>query len=272
MIVDSHCHLDFPDFAEDIDGVLQRCRDIDMTALVTICTTVARFPAIYELTARDPMIWCSVGTHPNYVPEEPDAKLEDILTHARLPKVVAIGEAGLDFHYMKSSPQEQEKVFRTHIEAARQTGLPLVIHSRDAEDETIRILRDEYSAGPFKAVLHCFSSKAHLAQAGLEMGMYVSFSGIVTFKAAEELRAVARNCPRDRILIETDAPFLAPVPKRGKRNQPSYVAHTCAHLADTLGMTADELATLTTDNFFALFTKATPTLIRPSARPVLDQA
>jgi TatD DNase family protein len=255
MLVDSHCHLDFPDFAEERDAVVARAVAEGVGMMVTISTRVRRFESILAIAETYENVFCSVGTHPHNAGEEADVSTGELVDLSAHPKVVAIGEAGLDYFYDRSPRDVQADVFRRHIDAARRTGLPLVIHSRDADSDMDAILRDERGKGAFPFILHCFSSGAALAQAGVELGGYVSFSGILTFKKSEELRAIARMIPRDRLLVETDAPYLAPVPFRGKRNEPAYVAHTASVLAETLGMSADEVAALTTANFFRCFSK-----------------
>jgi TatD DNase family protein len=255
MLVDSHCHLDFPDFAEERDAVVARAVAAGVGMMVTISTRVRRFESILAIAETYENVFCSVGTHPHNAGEEADVSTGELVDLSAHPKVVAIGEAGLDYFYDRSPRDVQADVFRRHIDAARRTGLPLVIHSRDADSDMEAILRDERGKGAFPFILHCFSSGAALAQAGVELGGYVSFSGILTFKKSEELRAIARMIPRDRLLVETDAPYLAPVPFRGKRNEPAYVGHTASVLAETLGMSADEVAALTTANFFRCFSK-----------------
>lgn len=255
MLVDSHCHLDFPDFAEERAAVIARAVQAGIGRMVTISTRVKRFSHILEIAEAHEEVFCSVGTHPHNAAEELDVTVEDLIQLAAHPKVVAIGEAGLDFHYDKSPRPDQAQGFRTHIAAARETKLPLVIHARSADDAMIAMLEEESGKGPFPFVLHCFSSGRRLAEAGVALGGYVSFSGILTFKNSEELRAIAAGVPRDRLLVETDAPYLAPVPHRGKRNEPAFVAHTANVLADTTGVSADEIAKITTENFFHLFNK-----------------
>ena len=255
MLVDSHCHLDFPELAEDRAGVLARARAAGVGRMVTISTRVRRFDEIRAIAEAHDEVWCSVGTHPHNAAEEPDVTVDELVRLAGHPKVVAIGEAGLDYFYDHAPREAQAAGFRTHIAAARQTGLPLVIHARDADDDVAAILTEETGKGAFPFILHCFSSGRALAEAGVKLGGYVSFSRILTFRKSEELRAIARDLPRDRLLVETDAPYLAPVPFRGKTNEPAFVAHTAAVLAETLGVSADEIARITTDNFFRLFTK-----------------
>ena len=262
MLVDSHCHLDFADFDADRAELLARARSNGVQTMVTISTRIMKFPHIKAIAESDADIWCSVGTHPHNAHEEPDTTVEELIALAQHPKCVAIGEAGLDYHYDKSPRDVADRVFRTHIAAARQTGLPLVIHARDADEDMIAVLRDEMGKGAFPALLHCFSSGAELARVGVELGLMVSFSGILTFKNSEDIRAIARSVPLERLLVETDAPYLAPPPYRGKRNEPAYVAETAKVLADVKGVSADEMARITTDNFFRVFTKAK----RPEAR------
>ena len=256
MLVDSHCHLDFADFDVDRAELLARARATGVATMVTISTRIKKFPQIAAIAESDPDIWCSVGTHPHNAHEEPDTSVADLIALAQHPKCVAIGEAGLDYHYDKSPRDVADRVFRVHIAAARETGLPLVIHARDADDDMIAVLRDEMGKGAFPAVLHCFSSGAELARVGVELGLMVSFSGILTFKNSEDIRAIAKTVPLERLLVETDAPYLAPPPYRGKRNEPAYVVETAKVLADVKGVSADEMARITTDNFFRVFTKA----------------
>lgn len=255
MLVDSHCHLDFPDFADELDDVVQRARDAGLGRMVTICTRVRKFDQVLAVAERFNDVFCSVGTHPHNAAEELDITAEDLIAHSQNPKVVAIGEAGLDYHYDKSPRDAQTQGFRVHIEAARQTGLPLVIHARSADDDMMAILEEETRAGAFPAVLHCFSSSRDLAMKGIELGLYVSFSGILTFKNSPEIREIAQEMPKDRVLVETDAPYLAPVPMRGKRNEPAFTAHTASVLADVWQMPVEQVWEQTTDNFFNLFSK-----------------
>lgn len=255
-IVDSHCHLDFDVLQSDLPGVISRAKTAGVHLMVTISTRVGKFGEILKIAEDNPAVYCSVGTHPNNAAEEPDISAEQLVDLARHPKVIGIGEAGLDFYYDRAGPDVQEKSFRAHIEAARETGLPLIIHSRDAENKTLEILQTEMAKGAFKPLLHCFSSKQKLAQGGLELGAYVSFSGILTFKSAQEIRDSAKIVPMERLLVETDAPFLAPVPYRGKPNQPAYTAETLRCLAEVKGINSNEMARITSDNFFTLFNKA----------------
>lgn len=256
MLVDHHCHLDFPDFADDLDGVVARAGAAGVGLMVTISTRIRQFDKVLGVAERFDNVFCSVGTHPHNAHEELDIPVAEIVRLSEHPKVVAIGEAGLDYHYDHSTPDAQAEGFRNHIKAARQTGLPLEIHARAADDDTIAIIEDELQAGgPFPAILHCFTGSKKMAHRAVELGLTVSFSGIVSFKAAPELRELAAELPLDRILVETDAPYLAPVPFRGKTNEPSYVVHTAKVVAEARGMTLDDLASATTDNFFNLFQK-----------------
>jgi TatD DNase family protein len=257
LLIDSHCHLDFPDFADDLPGVIARAKAAGIDRMVTISTRVAKAETYREIAERYPEVFFTVGTHPHQAAEEPDTPLATIVGAVAHPRCIAVGEAGLDFFYDKSPRDVQERVFRTHIAAARESGLPLVIHARDADAEMIRILTEEHGRGRFDAVLHCFSSGRRLAEVGVELGFYVSFSGILTFKNSEEIRTIAREVvPRDRLLVETDAPFLAPAPHRGKRNEPAYVAHTARVLGETIGVGSEEIAEITTSNFDRLFRRS----------------
>ena len=255
MLVDSHCHLDFPAFDAERDAILQRAGEAGVGLMVTISTRVRRFDRIRAIAGAYPNVFCSVGTHPHNAGEETDVTTEELVSLSAYEKCVAIGEAGLDYHYDKSPREAQAAGLRTHIAAARQTGLPLVIHARNADSDMEAILVEEAGKGPFPFLLHCFSSGARLAEIGVELGGYVSFSGILTFKNSEEIRAIARNVPENRLLVETDAPYLAPPPHRGKRNEPAFVRHTALCLAETLGRSIEEIEALTTCNFFRLFSK-----------------
>jgi TatD DNase family protein len=255
MIIDSHCHLDFPDFAAELDGVILRARQAGIVRLVTISTRVHRHGEVLAIAERFPDVYCSVGTHPHYAHEELDVSAADLVARTRAAKVVALGEAGLDYHYDNSPRDAQERGFRTHIAAARATGLPLVIHSREADADTARILEEETGKGAFAAVLHCFTGGADLARRAVALGHFISFTGILTFKNSAALRAIAAELPADRILVETDAPYLAPGRYRGKRNEPAYVVETANVLAEARGVSFDEIARQTTENFFKLFAK-----------------
>jgi TatD DNase family protein len=256
MLVDSHCHLDFPDFKDELDAVMQRATDAGVGTILTICTHLSRFDRVVALAERFDNVFCTVGVHPHEAAREPRVTAEDLARMADHPKVVGFGETGLDYYYEHSPRAEQQQSFRTHIAAARIAGLPVVVHTRDAEADTARILDEEQKKGPFTGVLHCFSSTRKLAENAIEMGFYISFSGVVTFKKADDLRATAAALPIDRVLVETDAPYLAPVPKRGRRNEPSYVAYTANEVARVRAMNTEDFAEATTDNFFQLFAKA----------------
>lgn len=255
MLIDSHCHLDFPDLSVEVEAVLARAQAEGVGRFITISTRVKRFAQIRDLIDRFEPVYGSVGTHCHHAAEEDDIPLETLIELAAHPKIVAIGEAGLDYHYDFSPREVQERGFRKHIAAARQTGLPLVIHAREADQDVGDILEDEMGKGAFSAVLHCFSSGAELARRGLDLGCYISFSGILTFKKSEELRAIAKATPPERLLVETDAPYLAPQPWRGKRNEPAYVAHTAKILGETIGLDAAAIARQTSENALRLFSK-----------------
>jgi len=255
MLVDSHCHLDFPDFSGELDAIVGRARDAGVGRMVTISTKVKKQADLLAIAERFPDVFCSIGTHPHSAHEELDITTADLVARTRHPKVVAIGEAGLDYHYDNSPRDDQERGFRTHIAAARQTGLPLVIHARDADEDIAGILEEETARGAFPFVLHCFTGGPKLARRGLALGGYVSFSGVVTFKNSEALRDIAKDVPLDRLLVETDAPYLAPEPLRGRTNEPANVAYTARRLADVRGVTEAEIAAATTDNFFRQFKK-----------------
>jgi TatD DNase family protein len=255
MLVDSHCHLDFPDLKADLDGVVDRARKAGIGRMVTISTRVKRQQELLDIAARFDDVFCSVGTHPHHADEELDIDSAELVRRAVHPKVVAIGEAGLDYHYDTAPRDAQEQGFRTHIAAARETKLPLVIHAREADDDVARILEEETGKGAFPAVLHCFTGGRDLAMRAVALGHYVSFTGIITFKNSQAIRDIAAELPADRILVETDAPYLAPNPYRGKKNEPSFVVETAKMLAQTRGVTPDEIARQTTENFFRLFSK-----------------
>jgi TatD DNase family protein len=253
MLIDSHCHLDFSDFAAELDAVVGRARAAGIERMITISTRVVRQAELLAITERFADVFSSVGTHPHYAHEELDIGTADLVARTRHPKVVALGEAGLDYHYDTSPREAQERGFRNHIAAARETGLPLVIHSRDAD--TARILEEEMGKGAFPAVLHCFTGGADLAQRAIALGHYVSFTGILTFKTSAALRAIAAALPAERILVETDSPYLAPGRHRGKRNEPAFVIETATVLAETRGVSFDTIARQTSENFFRLFAK-----------------
>ena len=258
MLIDSHCHLDFPELAADRAGVLARAKAAGIDGMVTISTRVKRFDEIAAIADAHAEVWCSVGTHPHHADEELDIYADDLVRLSAHPKCVAIGEAGLDYFYDEAPKEAQAEGLRRHIAASRITQLPLVIHSRSADVDMAFILRDEMGKGSFPFVLHCFTAGMDLARTALELGGYVSFSGIITFKNAEEIREVAKMVPSDRYLVETDAPYLAPIPHRGGTNEPSFVAHTAAKVAETRGISLAQLGLETTENFFRLFSKAKP--------------
>ena len=255
VLTDTHCHLDFPDFEAEIEAVVARSSAAGVKRMITISTRVRRAATYRALAERFENVWFTVGTHPNSAAEEPDVTLDEVLKAADHPKCVAIGEAGLDYFYDKATPAQQQASFRMQIEASRRTGLPLVIHSRAADDDMIAILEEEMGKGRFGAVLHCFSSGAELARRGVALGLYLSFSGILTFKNSAELREIAAEAPEDRLLVETDAPFLAPLPHRGKRNEPAYTAHTAAVLAEVRGQSLPEFAPKLEANTERLFSR-----------------
>jgi TatD DNase family protein len=257
-LVDSHCHLDYAT-PEERPEIIARARRAGVETMLTICTRLGEFAAVRAIAEGDRDIWCSVGVHPHEAAAEPDADAAAIIGLADHPKVVGIGETGLDFYYQHSPRERQAELFRAHAAASRATGLPLIVHTRDADPETAEILREER---PPSGVIHCFSTGRELATAALELGLYISLSGIVTFKTAAALRAIARDLPLERLLIETDAPYLAPVPMRGRRNEPSYIVHTASAIAALRGVPVEEVAQRTAENFFRLFAKAA----RPEAR------
>ncbi|MBN8982102.1 MAG: TatD family hydrolase [Rhizobiales bacterium] len=262
MLVDSHCHLDFPDFVDDLDAIVARAESAGVERIVTISTRVRRIDALLAITNRFPNVYCSVGTHPHNADEEDGITPDELIALAKHPKVVALGEAGLDNFYKDGSPEAQERGFRAHIAAARETGLPLVIHTREADEGCARILEDEFTKGPFKAVLHCYTGGRELAMKAIALGLSISFTGILTFKNSQSIRDIAAELPADRIMVETDAPYLAPGKFRGKRNEPSYVIETAKVLAETRGVSLEEISRQTTENFFNLFDKVP----RPGAK------
>ncbi|ORE92772.1 TatD family hydrolase [Aurantimonas sp. 22II-16-19i] len=253
FLVDSHCHLDFPDFDGERAALIARAKENGVQRFVTISTFVSKIERLLEITREFDAVYASVGTHPHNAGDEPDVTTAELVELSTREKIVAIGEAGLDYHYDKAPRDVQAKVFRTHIAAARETQLPLVIHAREADEDMIAILEDEAGKGTFPFILHCFSSGRGLAEAGLALGGYVSFSGILTFRNSQEIRDIARDVPMERLLVETDAPYLAPPPHRGKRNEPAFVRHTAEVLAEVKGVDLDTIARQTSDNFFQLF-------------------
>lgn len=255
-LVDSHCHLDFPDFAGEIPEIVARANAAGVSRMVTICTRLRQAPQVRAIAeAHAPVFWAA-GTHPMHAAEEPMATLDELVALAAHPKFVGIGETGLDYHYTADSAAVQQESLRLHIEAARRTGLPLIIHSRDADADMARILAAEHAAGPFACVMHCFTSGAELAETALSLGFYLSISGIATFRTAGALRDIFAAAPHDRILVETDSPYLAPLPHRGRRNEPAYVAETARLMAGHLGMEPEAFAEITTANFDRLFQRA----------------
>ena len=255
-IVDSHCHLDFPDFDGQQDDLIARARAVGVTRMVTICTRRHKEPAVRAMAEAHEGLFYAFGIHPMYAAEEDPVTVDDLLTVAAHPKLVGIGETGLDYHYTADSAAAQQASLRIHIEAARQTRLPLIIHARDADEDMARILTEEHRAGAFSCVMHCFTSGPGLARAALDLGFYLSMSGIAAFPRSTELREIFAAAPLDRILIETDAPYLAPPPHRGKRNEPAYVAHTARVGAELFGVAYEEFAAATSANFDRLFWKA----------------
>jgi len=256
-ITDSHCHLDFPDFAGELDAVVARARAAGVHRMVTICTRLRNLPAVRAIAEAHEGVWFAAGTHPMSAAEEPMAGIEDLVALAEHPKCVGIGETGLDYHYTAESRAAQQESLRIHIEAARRTGLPLIIHARDADEDMARILTEEHRAGAFGCVMHCFSSGPGLAEAALDLGFCLSMSGIAAFKRSDTLRAIFAAAPLDRILVETDAPYLAPPPHRGRRNEPAYTMHTAQVGADLFGLSLAEFARATEENFERLFARAT---------------
>jgi TatD DNase family protein len=261
MLVDSHCHLDFPDFSGDLDGIVSRAEAAGVGRIVTISTRVRRQLQLLDIAARFPNVYCSVGTHPHHADEEDGISAGELASLTKPAKVVALGEAGLDYFYKNGSPEAQARGFRAHIQAARTTGLPLVIHTRDADEDCARILEDEMAEGSFRAVLHCYTGGRELAMKAISLGLFISFTGILTFKNTQSLRDIAAELPADRIMVETDAPYLSPGKHRGKRNEPAFVVETAKTLAEVRGVSLEEVARQTTENFFNFFSKVP----RPSA-------
>ena len=255
MLVDSHCHLDFPDFRDDLDAVVRRAGEAGVGIMVTICTRLSHLSETLVIAERFPQVYCAVGIHPHHVAEEGVPAVEALVEIAGHPKVVGIGETGLDYYYDRSPREMQQQSFRAHIEAARRTRLPFIVHARDADEDIAAILREECRDGPVRGLLHCFSSGQQLADTALGLGLYISVSGIATFRTADEIRAVLRQVPSDRLLVETDAPFLAPVPRRGKRNEPAFVVLTAAAVAELHGLESQAFARQSTENFLRLFSK-----------------
>ena len=257
MLVDSHCHLDFPELRADLDGVMRRMAEGGVDYALTISTTLATFPAVLEVAGSRPNLWCSAGVHPDERRDDREAGVDELVRMARHPKVVAIGETGLDYYRVEGDTGWQRERFRAHIRAAREAGKPLVIHTRAAAADTLRIMEEE-RAREVGGVMHCFTETREVAEAAMAMGFRISFSGIVTFKNAQALREVAVRVPLDRMLVETDSPYLAPVPHRGKTNEPSYVRHVAEEIARLRAVPPEEVARATSANFFALFRDARP--------------
>ena len=257
MLVDSHCHLDFPGLAEQRAQVIERANAAGVLVMQTIGTRLSTFEQVLAIAEADPGIFCSVGVHPHEAEKEGVGDPAPLLALAAHPKVVGIGETGLDYFYKHSAPEAQARSFRAHIAAARESGLPLIVHARDADVDAIRIMADAHRAGAYPGVIHCFTASHELAEHAVALGHYISFSGILTFKNARDIQETAKALPLDRILVETDAPYLAPMPNRGKRNEPAFVAHTAAFLAKLRGETPERIADVTTENFLRLFTKVT---------------
>jgi TatD DNase family protein len=255
MLIDSHCHLDFPDFSSDLDAIVARAAAAGVGRIVTISTRVRRLGELIAIADRFPDVYCSVGTHPHHADEEDGISADELVELSKHPKVVALGEAGLDYFYDNGSPEAQARGFRAHIAAARITGLPLVIHTREADDDCRRILEEEVAKGPFRAVLHCYTGGRALAMTAIELGLSISFTGILTFKKSDALRDLAAELPADRIMVETDSPYLAPGKFRGKRNEPAYVVEVAKVLADARGVSLEEISRQTGENFFRLFSK-----------------
>ena len=257
MLVDSHCHLDFPEFATDLDGVVARALAAGVAGMVTISTHLDRAASLGAIASRFAGVWCTVGVHPHEAQGHTDVTAASLRETAQgVPRVIGIGETGLDFHYEHSPRADQERLFRAHIAAARELDLPVIVHTRAADAETVAILADEMAKGPFTGLIHCFSTGRTLAEQAVALGFYVSVAGIITFRKAEELRAIVADVPLDRLLVETDSPYLAPMPNRGKINEPSYLTHTAARIAALKGVSAEEFGRATTDNFFRLFRRA----------------
>ncbi|NOE34627.1 TatD family hydrolase [Ruegeria sp. HKCCD7318] len=256
QITDSHCHLDFPDFDGQLDEIITRAAEAGVTRMVTICTKLRNEPSVRAIAESFAPVFYAAGTHPMSAADEPIASVDELVALAQHPKFVGIGESGLDYHYTADSAEVQKQSLRIHIEAAQRTGLPLIIHARAADDDMARILAEEYRNAPYSCVMHCFSSSAELAKAALDLGFYLSMSGITAFPKSQELRDIFATAPVDRILVETDAPYLAPPPCRGKRNEPAYTAHTARKGAEVFGMDYAAFAAQTQANFDRLFTKA----------------
>jgi TatD DNase family protein len=264
MLVDSHCHLDFPELSAELDEVLGRARRAGIGLMITIGTKLTEFDRVRAIAERHDDVYCSVGIHPHEAGAEPEADAEKLARLAEHPKVVAIGETGLDYYYDHSPREAQARSFRAHVGAARLSGLPVIVHTRDADADTGAILAEEMAKGPYTGLIHCFTSGQELAEKAVDLGLSISLSGIVTFKSAEALRATAAWVPEDRLLVETDAPYLAPIPMRGRRNEPAFVVHTAAKVADLRGVSSDALAAVTTANVRRLFRKIPDAAFAPA--------
>jgi TatD DNase family protein len=265
MLVDSHCHLDFPGLVEERAEVIVRAKAAGVLVMQTICTRLSTFDEVLALAEANPGVFCSVGVHPHRADEEGVDDPAPLVARTHHAKVIGIGESGLDYYYDNSSRAGQERSFRAHIQAARESGLPLIVHTRDADRDIIDLLRAAMAKAPFTGVIHCYSSSPELGFAAVEMGLYLGLGGVLTFKRSDELRATVQDLPLDRLILETDAPYLAPQPFRGKRNEPAYVAHVAATLAEVKALPVAEVARATTQNFFRLFAKAAP--VKASASP-----
>jgi len=260
MLVDSHCHLNFKNFRDDLDAVIERARAAGVTVMQTICTEMDEFDEVHAIARRYDGVYCSVGVHPNDSVEQKQVTAEELIAKTSSPKVIGLGETGLDYHYEHAARDFQKKNFLEHIKASRATDLPVIVHSRDADADTIDILSSEISKCKFKFLIHCFTSGKELAEKSIELGGYISLSGIISFKNAQSIRDAIMNVPMDRLLVETDAPYLAPAPYRGKRNEPSFTIYTNRILAELKGITEQECARITTENFYRLFNKASTRL------------
>lgn len=258
FLVDSHCHLNFKDFSADVEEVIERARASGVRVMQTICTKMSEFEEIYAIADAHEDVYCSVGVHPHEAGVGAMVTVEELVEAARRPRVIGLGETGLDYFYEHSPREEQKESFRRHIEASRRTGLPVIVHTRDAEEDTLDILSEEMEKGAFIGLIHCFTSSKQLADRCIELGFYISLSGILTFKKATDLQEAAKALPLERLLVETDAPYLAPAPHRGKRNEPSFTLLTNRFLSELKGISEDECARITSENFFALFGKVTP--------------
>ncbi|UZW56346.1 TatD family hydrolase [Sphingobium sp. JS3065] len=256
MLIDSHCHLNYKGLIEDQQNVLERARDAGVSLMLNIATRESEWDAVLETALREPDVWATVGIHPHEADEHPHVDTAKLVERAAHPRIVGIGETGLDYYYDHSDRERQQRSFRSHIAASRETGLPLIVHTRDAEEDTIAIMRDEMGKGAYGGVIHCFTASGAFADSAMELGFYISISGIVTFKNARDLQETAARLPLDRLLVETDSPFLAPVPHRGKSCEPAFVADTARFLANLRGESVEQLAEATSANFRKLFSKA----------------